>query len=268
MRELKQTILEVINHLVNQHPELAPLVENIAQNIQGKGYLTSLEKELDLLFSFIGSKANIAIDIGGNIGSYTEQLLKRNPNMTVHIFEPSKTNIQILNDKFINNEKITINPLAVSETTGAATLFSNEPGSGLGSLSKRKLDHFGINFETTESISTIRFEEYWVEKLNSCEIDLVKIDVEGHELSVLNSFGAALFKTKYIQFEFGGTCIDTRTFFQDFWYFFSKKNYSIYRITPLGPQKIQKYSENHESFLYTNFIAVNNLYISSGQLIS
>ena len=159
MRELKQTILEVINHLVNQHPELAPLVENIAQNIQGKGYLTSLEKELDLLFSFIGSKANIAIDIGGNIGSYTEQLLKRNPNMTVHIFEPSKTNIQILNDKFINNEKITINPLAVSETTGAATLFSNEPGSGLGSLSKRKLDHFGINFETTESISTIRFED-------------------------------------------------------------------------------------------------------------
>jgi FkbM family methyltransferase len=186
--------------------------------------------------------------------------LKRDPNITIHIFEPSKTNLQILNSKFIKNKNITINPLAVSDTTGTATLFSNEPGSGMGSLSKRKLDHVGINFEVTESISTIRFEEYWTEKLNCCEIDLVKIDVEGHELSVLNSFGAALFKTKSIQFEFGGTCIDTRTFFQDFWYFFSKNNYQIYRITPLGLQKIEIYREFDESFYYTNFIAVNNLY--------
>lgn len=130
----------------------------------------------------------------------------------------------------------------------------------MGSLSKRKLDHVGNNFEVTESISTIRFEEYWAEKLNSCEIDLVKIDVEGHELSVLNSFGAALFKTKSIQFEFGGTCIDTRIFLQDFWYFFSKNNYQIYRITPFGLQKIDAYRECDESFYYTNFIAVNNLY--------
>jgi FkbM family methyltransferase len=240
--------------------KICSLLERCFAYAQGKGYPAPLEKEVNLLFSSIGSKANIAIDIGGNIGGYTEELLKRNPNMTVHIFEPSKTNLQILDSKFINNENITINPLAVSETTGIATLFSNEPGSGMGSLSKRKLDHFGINFETTESIYTIRFEEYWVEKLNSCEIDLVKIDVEGHELSVLNSFGAALFKTKSIQFEFGGTCIDTRTFFQDFWYFFSKNNYQVYRITPFGLQKIEAYRECDESFYYTNFIAINNLY--------
>jgi FkbM family methyltransferase len=240
--------------------KISSLLERCFAYVQGKGYVASLEKEVNLLFSSIGSKANIAIDIGGNTGRYTDELLKRSPNITIHIFEPSKTNLQILNSKFEKNKNITIIPLAISDATGTATLFSNEPGSGMGSLSKRKLDHVGINFEVTESISTIRFEEYWVEKLNSCEIDLVKIDVEGHELSVLNSFGAALFKTKSIQFEFGGTCIDTRTFFQDFWYFFSKHNYQIYRITPFGLQKIEAYRECDESFYYTNFIAVNNLY--------
>ena len=240
--------------------KISSLLERCFAYVQGKGYVASLEKEVDFLISSIGSKANIAIDIGGNTGSYTDELLKKNPNINIHIFEPSKTNLQILNSKFINNKRITINPLAVSDITGTATLFSNEPGSGMGSLSKRKLDHVGINFEVTESISTIRFEEYWAEKLNSCEIDLVKIDVEGHELSVLNSFGAALFKTKSIQFEFGGTCIDTRTFLQDFWYFFSKNNYQIYRMTPFGLQKIDAYRECDESLYYTNFIAVNNLY--------
>ena len=240
--------------------KFSSLLERCFAYMQGKGYVASLEKEVDLLISSIGNKANIAIDIGGNTGSYTDELLKRNPNLTIHIFEPSKTNLQVLNDKFKKNKRIAINPLAVSDTTGTAILFSNEPGSGMGSLTKRKLDHVGINFEITESISTIRFEEYWIEKLNSCEIDFVKIDVEGHELSVLNGFGAALFKTKSIQFEFGGTCIDTRVFFQDFWHFFSKNNYQIYRITPFGLQKIEAYRECDESFYYTNFIAVNNLY--------
>jgi FkbM family methyltransferase len=260
MKDIKQTILEVIHHFANQHPDLAPSMEKIVCDVQGKGYSASLEQEVDLLFSSIKGRVNVAIDIGGNIGGYTEELLKRNPQLNIHIFEPSQANVEILNSKFINQANVTINPVAVSEKTGAAILFSNSPGSGLGSLSKRRLDHFNINFESTEHISTIKFEEYWENELNSAEIDLVKIDVEGHELSVLHGFGAALFATKAIQFEFGGTCIDTRTFFQDFWYFFANKNYQIYRITPFGLQKIDLYSESHECFYYTNFIAVNNLY--------
>ncbi|WP_445778772.1 hypothetical protein [Shewanella sp.] len=45
---------------------------------------------------------------------------------------------------------------------------------------------------------------------------MIKIDIEGHELSVLKVFGAAIEATKVIQFEFGDCNIDTRTYFQDF----------------------------------------------------
>jgi hypothetical protein len=60
-----------------------------------------------------------------------------------------------------------------------------------------------------------------------------------------------------LQFEFGGCNIDTRTFFQDFWYFFKSYNFDIYRVGPFGVKEIVAYSELDEFFSTTNFIAVN-----------
>jgi hypothetical protein len=60
-----------------------------------------------------------------------------------------------------------------------------------------------------------------------------------------------------VTFEFGGCNIDTRTYFQDFWYFFSKASFDMYRITPSGYlHPLKAYSELHEQFRTTNFMAV------------
>ena len=88
------------------------------------------------------------------------------------------------------------------------------------------------------------------------------MDVEGHELNVLYGFGDLIYKTKLIQFEFGGCNIDTRTFFQYYWYFFLDKNFIIYRITPRGCKLIRNYSEDDEYFNGpTNYIAINKSFI-------
>jgi len=58
-----------------------------------------------------------------------------------------------------------------------------------------------------------------------------------------------------IQFEFGGCNIDTRIFFQDFWYFFKNNNFEIYRITPFGAAHKECYREFEECFLTTNYLA-------------
>ena len=60
----------------------------------------------------------------------------------------------------------------------------------------------------------------------------------------------------HFQFEFGGTNIDTRTYFRDFWYFFKECGFILYRITPLGAELIRTYRESDEYFMTTNFIAV------------
>jgi FkbM family methyltransferase len=237
---------------------LASLAEIVAAYVQGKGYGTSsIRQENDLVLKQLGKSPALAIDIGGNIGEYTAEIRRRNPGTEIYTFEPSATNIQKLNQRFANDKKITIIPLAVSDNTGAGTLYSNEDGSGLGSLIQRKLEHFNIDFNVKESVNTIRFEDFWNTNLKNRNLDIVKIDIEGFELAALNGFGKAIFSTNIIQFEFGGCNIDTRTYFQDFWIFFKDHNFDLLRITPLGIQSIKKYKSTDEYFSTTNYIAVN-----------
>jgi hypothetical protein len=103
----------------------------------------------------------------------------------------------------------------------------------------------------------IRFEDYWTERLGRRDLDIVKIDIEGHELAALDGFGDAILATRVLQFEFGGSNIDTRTYFQDFWYFFRRFEFDLYRITPFGLAYVDRYREVDETFLVTNYVAVN-----------
>jgi hypothetical protein len=82
------------------------------------------------------------------------------------------------------------------------------------------------------------------------------MDVEGHELEILEGAKNSLINLEIIQFEFGGANIDTRTYFQDFWYFFQNSGFEIYRLIPSGTMLITHYSECDETFRTTNYIAV------------
>jgi FkbM family methyltransferase len=184
-------------------------------------------------------------------------LRKNNPKLEIHIFEPSAVNIRKLRARFKNDTLTRLVPLALSDSSGSASLYADESGSGLGSLTKRRLDHFGIAFNAEETVNTIRFEDYWRTELRGRPLDLVKLDIEGHELAALKGFGKALQVTRALQFEFGGCNIDTRTYFQDFWYFFQEQRFALYRITPFGAERIRRYKERDEFFKTTNYIAVN-----------
>jgi len=233
-------------------------VERLAAYAQGKGYgVATVEQETKLLQQLLQTQPKLAIDIGGNVGTYTAELRKRNPSLEIHTFEPSATNIEKLAARFKDDPLIKVVPLALSDAAGTATLFSDESGSGLASLTQRRLEHFNIPFDTKEVINTVRFEDYWRTTLQSRQLDMVKIDIEGHELNALKGFGGALNLTRVLQFEFGGCNIDTRTYFQDFWYFFKQHNFALYRITPFGAENIARYKESDEYFTTTNYIAAN-----------
>ena len=235
----------------------------------GKGWgWGRIGDEVKACISLIPIKPSIFIDIGGNVGNYTQEVLNMYPDIKVYIFEPSITNKSILEDTFGNLSNVKISAYALSDKSRAAVLYSNKPGSGLASLSNRRLEHFDIMMDNKEDIKIHRFDEIWPSLSEQSTniytnkrqkiIDYVKIDVEGHELAVLNGFGKFIENMALIQFEFGGTNIDSRTYFQDFWYFFRINKFTIYRISPSGLIKIHKYKEIDEIFLTTNYIAVND----------
>lgn len=225
---------------------------------QGKGWGSSTTKE-EVLSILKLSKFNIdeelkVFDIGANVGLYTEALLDQLPRAQIYSFEPSKKAFSTLRSKFQDNPRVQLINSAVGLANGTISLYSDESGSGMASLTKRRMDHFGLGFDFEETVSIVKLDD-WCEK-NSTWPTIIKMDVEGHELDVLKSGFNAVKKAKVIQFEFGGCNIDTRTYFQDFWYFFEEYGFQIWRITPTSLEKIQMYSEYDECFTTTNYIAV------------
>lgn len=225
---------------------------------QGKGFIEDDPSyEVALVKQLIGGRLQLGVDVGGNRGDYSAALRSFFADMEIHIFEPSATNIHKLTERFRSDKNMIIVPKALSDADGSAILHSDVPGSGLGSLVERRLQHFNIGFEVKESIETIQFEKYWKTRLASRPLDFIKLDIEGHELKALHGMGKALESTRAVQFEFGGCNIDTRTFFQDFWYFFTERSFALYRMSPFGLVNIERYQESQECFSTTNYLCLN-----------
>jgi len=86
----------------------------------------------------------ITIDIGGNIGGYTESLMETFPGIEVHIFEPSKSNVEKLKLRFSKQINIKIQQTGVSNKNNTMVLYSNKEGSGLASYQKENLNILGL----------------------------------------------------------------------------------------------------------------------------
>jgi len=198
-------------------------------------------------------KVNI-FDVGANIGVYSELLYNVfGENSNIYSFEPSKETYNKLRLRNIKNVK-TFN-IGFSNYIGEANLYCNLGIPSLSSLYKRRLNHFNIDLNSSEKIEIDTIDNF-CKKNNILDIFFLKMDVEGNELKILEG-SIEKIKSKsiqYIQFEFGGCNIDSRTFFQDFWYFL-KDYYKIYRITVDGLYEIKKYKEIYEIFMLTNFLA-------------
>lgn len=199
----------------------------------------------------------LILDIGGNLGDWTYESIKRWPNCEVVVFEPSKAALNKLQSRYQGKDHIKIVPMALSDSKGVATLFSDMAGSGLGSLSQRDLGYLGINFSHSETVRVDTLDNYLRDILKP--IAILKIDVEGYELNVLRGateLFASYRKPLIVQFEFGGACIDTRTYFKDLWKFFEFYEYELFRVGKSKLHKIVEYREELESFKTTNILAI------------
>lgn len=234
----------------------------------GSGHNVGLSGEASVLdlFKHLDRKTTEPIcifDVGANHGQFLGLVdsCLRGPSPIIHCFEPSVTSFSKLRQKAGTRPNTFLNPFGLGLTAGDFPLYANEDGSCLASLSQRKLDHVGINFEITETVSISKLDDY-CQKREIKIIDLLKLDVEGHELDVLQG-AATMFRENRIRmvtFEFGGCNIDSRTYFQDFYQFFTSYGlHSIFRILPSGKlHKIERYSETLEQFQTTNFLAVSD----------
>ena len=258
----KRILFKIINLIVyfvaKMNSKLPAIIEIEFKHVQGKGSgASTCEIEAKTALDFLamrGINKPVVLDIGANVGSYSDAILRFNPEATIFAFEPSQVARRELESKFIDDSRVVIFPFALSNSNSIGILHSDFSGSGLASLTKRRLGHFGISFEHYEEVEIVTLDTWRKDHL--IIPDLLKMDVEGHELDVLKGGIETLALVQVVQFEFGGCNIDTRTFFQDFWYLFTEAGFTIYRIAKIQPIRILHYSEEDEYFGTTNFLCV------------
>lgn len=226
----------------------------------GKGDFFDTSGELNAL-KYIKSKLSdnqnlVLFDVGGNIGDYSRMLHKvfNDKDFEIYTFEPAVKIFNILCDNLKGLNNITKNNLGLSDVEGKQTLYSLKDFSGMSSLYQRNLDYLNIKMNETEDIQLTTIDNYCLLH-NIDTIHFLKLDIEGNELNTLNGAHNLINqnKIKYIQFEFGGTNIDSRTYFKDFWNLLHDK-YNFYRVVKDGLVHIAAYREQFEIFTTINFL--------------
>lgn len=222
---------------------------------RGYGYDPGTEKEVEVALSLLQlhNTSLIAFDVGANCGDYTSALLHLAPKSHVHAFEPSPPIYNRLYGRFDGDERVTVHQFGFSNQPGEVQLYSDDFSGKMSSLAKRNLAHIDVQFNLSTKISVRTLSDWFAE--SEVIPHLLKIDVEGFEFQVIQGAGESLSQIRVIQFEFGGTNIDSKVFFRDFWEILLNAGFEIFRLTPSGLVRIEKYSETQEVFVFSNFYA-------------
>lgn len=207
------------------------------------------------------SDRNVTLfDVGANVGEFTGEILEafRDKPIQLYAFEPSARTSEQLKARIGNASNVHVIAKGLGDQVGTFELFFPKGGSStLGSLYQRDLAHYNSFFSEKEKVSVTTIDRFCEE--NKIDyIHLLKIDVEGHEMGVLKGGSQMIGRDaiEVIQFEFGGTSLDSRTFFKDFYHLLSPK-YKIYRILPRGLRHLISYTERLEIYQSANYLAIH-----------
>jgi FkbM family methyltransferase len=134
------------------------------------------------------------VEAGAYVGTDTARMATRWPDGIIHAFEPVPELYAQLQQTVANFQNVHTYPVALSTTQGTADFYIGEkvekPGrpTQAGSLHKPKerLLISPIQFPRTITVPTITLDA-WALEHHIQSIDMLWLDLQGHELSVLQS---------------------------------------------------------------------------------
>lgn len=207
-----------------------------------KAVVENLKKQLP--------KNPIIFDVGANNGQYLEMLVNILGDIkpVIHSFEPDAKAFQKLTEKFGHLEHVFLNNFALGDQENKSVLYVSKEGGVDSSLIKSN-NHEFLEYE----IQVKTLDAYCLEH-NISQIDFLKIDTEGYEMSVLKGAINSLEKKAIhsIQLEHGSiqsimagsSLYAYKKILPDFKLFHVKQN----GIYPL------KYSPRNEIFYNSNYV--------------
>ena len=196
------------------------------------------------------------IDAGANVGEYTERLLKYFDEKSIYSFEPLSSTFRTLKCNLGESRAKLIN-MALGEKDEMGIIYYDKDDSTLSSLYQRDLRQYNTELTKTEEIQITSLDSF-CEKEGINHISFLKMDVEGNEIRLLKGASNLLnnLAIDFIQFEFGGANVDSRTFFRDFWEMLHDR-YEFNYIMRDGFIPIKQYTEQLEQFSMANYFLIS-----------
>lgn len=198
MRTLKEGIQGVLRRVGLHNRLRASFVYDFYWRIADKRRIETKRREIEFYRSLLQGfhQCELIFDIGANVGLKTDAFLQL--GACVIAVEPDPQNQEILREKFfrfrLRPKPVTIVGKAVSDRIATETMWIDGPGSALNTLSQKWVGllrddktRFGgtqgsLEFAGRRSVETTTLEQLIATYGSPF---FVKIDVEGHETSVL-----------------------------------------------------------------------------------
>lgn len=229
--------------------------------LQYKDSIVSGERNFieKILPKYASNDSVTVCDVGANKGGYTEEILTFLPSARIFAFEPQPVAFAKLVERFEKRRSsVRAYNLALGSSDGDLELYDyqGEAGSEHATFYRRALTDLHRRHDIAPTPVHITTLDQFACENDIDQVDLLKVDTEGHELEVLKG-AAGLLKRRAIrvvQFEFNEMNVISRVFLKDF--FEILDGYEFYRlaqdrIIPLG-----QYDSRHEIFKFQNIIAI------------
>jgi FkbM family methyltransferase len=143
---------------------------------------------------FAGEVATV-VDVGANAGATSVFFAHHYPDAQIHSVEPGSEILEYLRRNVADLPNVTVHPIGLHAEDQVATLYRGYDLS-LSSLFERE-----VNSDQSEQIQ-IRAAGPWAAEQGLTSIDVLKVDVEGCEVEVLESLGALLPTVKVLYVEY------------------------------------------------------------------
>jgi FkbM family methyltransferase len=164
----------------------------IEKEIHQFGLYGYFEKESLKLWAYLCGKSKVIIDIGANTGLYSMVAKVNNSLSTVLSIEPIYTNFDVLTANIkLNKFKILTEKVALSNTVGEAKMYMfKDKLNYMTSINSNRYEGNPEIIQGKEIVEVnvpIQIFSNLYEKHYLKSLDLIKIDVEGHEVEVIES---------------------------------------------------------------------------------
>lgn len=195
----------------------------------------------------------VFVDCGANLGDWTamaQSALARTGTPAVHhLLEPSPATQKALGERFGALANVHIHPFALSDHDGEARFHLVSPTGGTNSLVANEAA------AETITVRTVRGENFMPSAAIS-HVDCLKIDTEGHDVSVIEGLGGLLEQQaiSVIQFEYNHRWLASRRSMLDIFTLADRFGYRVGRADGRNIDLYDRWNAENDRFFEWNYV--------------